>query len=37
LGYLTAEEFSDFRTKAEEVSKALSGFISYLTPEGSKK
>ena len=37
LGYLTAEEFSDLRTKAEEVSKALSGFISYLTPEGSKK
>lgn len=37
LGYLTAEAFSDLRTKAEEASKAFSGFISYLTTEGSKK
>ena len=37
LGYLTIEEFSDLRTKAEGVSKALSGFIGYLTTEGSEK
>jgi len=36
LGYLTAEEFADLRTKAEEVSKVLSGFISYLATQGSK-
>lgn len=33
LGYLSAEEFSDLRTKSEEVAKSLSGFITYL---GSK-
>ena len=36
LGYLTAEEFADLRTMAKGVSKAISGFISYLTTEGSK-
>lgn len=36
LRYLTAEEFADLRTMAEEVSKAVSGFISYLDTEGSK-
>src|SRR5207249_688813 len=36
LGYLTAEEFAHLRTMAEEVSKALSGFISYLNTKGSK-
>ena len=30
LGYITAEEFSDLRTKSEEVAKSLSGFITYL-------
>jgi four helix bundle protein len=34
LGYITAEEFSDLRTKSEEVAKSLSGFITYLVPEG---
>ena len=33
LGYITAEEFSDLRTKSEEVAKSLSGFITYLAPE----
>ena len=33
LGYLTADQFADLRTKAEETSKALSGFISYLSSE----
>ena len=34
LGYITAEEFSDLRTKSEEVAKSLSGFITYLAPKG---
>ena len=33
LEYLTSEEFSDLRLKAEEVAKALSGFITYLAPK----
>jgi four helix bundle protein len=33
LGYLTADQFADLRVKAEEASKALSGFISYLSSE----
>lgn len=33
LGYLTTDQFADLRTKAEEASKALSGFISYLSSE----
>lgn len=33
LGYLTADQFADLRNKAEEASKALSGFISYLSSE----
>jgi len=35
LGYITAEEFSDLRTKSEEVAKSLSGFITYLAPKAS--
>jgi len=34
LTYLTSDEFSDLRLKAEEVAKALSGFITYLAPKG---
>ena len=30
LGYVTSDEFDDLRTKAEDVAKALSGFITYL-------
>jgi four helix bundle protein len=30
LGYLAAEDFSVLRSKAEDVSKSLSGFITYL-------
>ena len=33
LGYISAEEFSDLRTKSEEVAKSLSGFITYLAPK----
>lgn len=33
LEYLTSDEFSDLRLKAEEVAKALSGFITYLAPK----
>jgi four helix bundle protein len=33
LGYITAEELSDLRTKSEEVAKSLSGFITYLAPK----
>jgi four helix bundle protein len=33
LEYLTSEEFSNLRLKAEEVAKALSGFITYLAPK----
>lgn len=33
LGYLTTDQFADLRIKAEEASKALSGFISYLSSE----
>jgi hypothetical protein len=36
LGYLTVEEFADLGTMVEEVSKALSGFISYLAIQGAK-
>ncbi|MGH7204884.1 MAG: four helix bundle protein [Nitrospiraceae bacterium] len=35
LGYLDSEAFTDLRVQAEEVSKALSGFISYLAVESS--
>lgn len=35
LGYLTVEEFSILRGKAEDVSKSLSGFITYLYGESS--
>lgn len=35
LGYLTVEEFSVLRGKAEDVSKSLSGFITYLYGESS--
>ncbi len=35
LGYLTSDEFDDFRARAEEVAKALSGFITYLAPKGT--
>ncbi|NWF73660.1 MAG: hypothetical protein HXY51_11550 [Nitrospirae bacterium] len=34
LEYLTIDEFSDLRLKAEEVAKSLSGFITYLAPKG---
>jgi hypothetical protein len=30
LGYVTSDEFDDLRAKAEDVAKALSGFITYL-------
>ena len=30
LGYVTPDEFDDLREKAEDVAKALSGFITYL-------
>ena len=30
LGYVTPDEFDDLRAKAEDVAKALSGFITYL-------
>lgn len=33
LGYVTSDEFDDLRGRAEEVSKALSGFITYLAPK----
>jgi len=33
LEYLTPDEFSDLRLKAEEVAKSLSGFITYLAPK----
>lgn len=33
LGYVTADEFHNLRSKAEAASKALSGFISYLAPK----
>ncbi len=33
LGYLTSDEFDDLRARAEEVAKALSGFITYLAPK----
>jgi four helix bundle protein len=33
LEYLTSDEFSDLRLKAEEVAKTLSGFITYLAPK----
>jgi four helix bundle protein len=33
LGYISDEEFSDLRAKSEEVSKSLSGFITYLAPK----
>jgi four helix bundle protein len=35
LGYLTAEDFSALRGKAEDVSKSLSGFITYLYGDNS--
>ena len=35
LGYLTTEEFTVLRGKAEDVSKSLSGFITYLYGESS--
>lgn len=30
LGYLTTDEFGSLRNQAEDVSKSLSGFITYL-------
>ena len=33
LGYLAVEEFADLKARAEEVSRALSGFITYLGAE----
>jgi four helix bundle protein len=30
LGYVTSDEFDELRAKAEDVAKALSGFITYL-------
>jgi four helix bundle protein len=33
LGYVTQEDFGVLRSKAEGVSKALSGFITYLSSE----
>lgn len=33
LGYLATEEFADLKARAEEVSRALSGFITYLGAE----
>lgn len=33
LGYLASDEFDDLRARAEEVAKALSGFITYLAPK----
>jgi four helix bundle protein len=35
LGYLTVEEFSVLRDKAEDVSRSLSGFITYLDGKSS--
>lgn len=35
LAYLTGEEFTALRRKAEDVSKSLSGFITYLYGESS--
>jgi four helix bundle protein len=32
-GYLASDEFDDLRARAEEVAKALSGFITYLAPK----
>ena len=36
LGYLTTEEFTGLRRNAEDVSKSLSGFITYLYGKNSK-
>ena len=36
LGYVDSQEFTTMRARAEDVSKALSGFISYLV-RGSGK
>lgn len=33
LGYVSVEEFADLKSKTEEVAKALSGFITYLSNE----
>ena len=33
LGYLPVEEFADLKARVEEVSRALSGFITYLGAE----
>jgi four helix bundle protein len=33
LECLKSDEFSDLRLKAEEVAKALSGFITYMAPK----
>jgi four helix bundle protein len=33
LGYLTIEEFASLKGQAEDVSKSLSGFITYLYGE----
>ena len=35
LGYLTPEEFGILRSKSEDVSKSLSGFITYLYGQSS--
>ena len=36
LGYVNPQEFSVVKTKAEDLSKALSGFITYLVRESGK-
>ena len=33
LGYVTSDEFDNLCAKAEDVAKALSGFITYLGPK----
>jgi four helix bundle protein len=35
LQYVTSNGFHELRTRADEVAKALSGFISYLAPKES--
>lgn len=36
LGYLNPQEFSVVKTKAEDLYKALSGFVTYLVRESEK-
>jgi four helix bundle protein len=35
LGYLTVDEFAILRGKAEDVSKSISGFVTYLDGNSS--